>query len=209
MHHIREDNRKLVESLGYNFNPNLPLTESVEVSKSSQEIENRLLTLHAIVAFSYGCPKTKVKAWLEHNELIEELTSLEYEHLFGSSSLPEARFKWQVEALWTLAWSVSLVDELDFSTECSDNLIDLLPDILKIEPLDWFNRKINLRDANEILSKLDLAYCIHWAVNHRKLSNIPNIPNKPMVQDGVIVERRWALEWIIGKDEWDDVQLDT
>ena len=206
MHHIREDNRKLVESLGYSFNANLPLQDNIQRTKSFQEIGNRLLTLHAVVAFSYGCPKEQVKPWLEHNELIVELTSLEYEYLFGSSSLPKARFKWQVEALWALAWSLSIVDQLDFSIGCSDNFVNLLPDVLKIESLDWFKRKMKLRDANKILSKLDLAYCIHWAINDMKLSNVPN---RATVQDGVIVERRWALEWIIGKDEWDDVQLDT
>lgn len=206
MQRIREDNKKHIQSLGYSFNPNLPLIENIEFSKSFHDIQGRLLTLNAVVAFSYGCPKEKVESWLEHNELIGNLTNLEYEHIFENSSLPKGRFKWQVEALWALAWSLSVVEQLDFSKTCSDNFINLMPDVSKIESLDWFKRKTKLRDLDEILSKLDLAYCLHWAINDGKLSNIPN---RSIVQDGVIVERRWALEWIIGKDEWDDVQLDT
>ncbi len=65
-----------------------------------------------------------------------------------------------------------------------------------------------LRTATTILDEADLIYRIHWAVVDARLRRSPF----PMaVEAGVVYERHYALNWLIGYQgqEWDDVSTDT
>jgi hypothetical protein len=52
----------------------------------------------------------------------------------------------------------------------------------------------------------DAAYCLHWGINQAGLDGIEPNPGLSYV---VIAERRRALEWILNKENWDEITLDT
>ncbi len=204
---IREKSLEAAKELGYPTNENLPLMEVVKQVRSVSEAADRLLALYAVVACSYGFPKDKAKKWLIREGLIDLLTLTEKAYLeAGSRGDLDTTKQWQVEAIWALAWCVGVHADLEFSDSCSDNFIQMLPDIAKDAATDSFRSGLQLRDKAEIASYTDLAYCLHWALRDAEIKG-QKIPGK--VPGNVVVERRHALEWMIGHDSWDEVTLDT
>jgi hypothetical protein len=47
---------------------------------------------------------------------------------------------------------------------CSDDFVRMFPDLKSSEPGSGFRGKAALRDVQQILPKLDLAYCLHWGI---------------------------------------------
>ena len=204
---IRENSLKAARALGYPTNENLPLLDEVEQVRNVSESADRLLCLYAIVACSYGFPKEKAKKWLAREGLDGFLSKSEEAYLKVSSKGGGDPLKqWQVESLWALAWCVRYHSSLDFSDSCSDGFIQMLPDIAKDAATGSFRAGLQLRDKAEIVAKADLAYCLHWAVHEAEVTG-QKAPGK--VPGNVVVERRRALEWMIGQDPWDEVSLDT
>jgi len=204
---IRNRSLKTARQLGYPTNENLPLLDEVEQVRSTDEAGKRLLCVYAAVACSYGYPKDKALAWLSREDAFEHLADSEREYLNASANRnSNAKWQWQVEALWAMAWSLGCQSSLDFSDSCSDSFIQLLPDIAKDESTKDFQEKLTLRNSAELAAQADLAYCLHWAVRQAQTQNSPT-PGK--VPGDVIVERRRALEWLISGESWDEVSLDT
>jgi len=207
MQRIRERSLEAAKTLGYSTNADLPLMDELEQIRTVSEAADRLLSLYAVVACSYGFPKDKARKWLAREGLVDLLTPTERAYLEAcSNSDLDASNQWQVESLWALTWCVGCHANLDFSDSCSDNFVQLLPDIANDASTDSFRSGLQLRDKAEIASKTDLAYCLHWAVRDAEIK-AQKIPGK--VPGNVIVERRHALEWMIGQVPWDEVTLDT
>lgn len=207
MRQIREENLKIARSLGYPINESLPVLDEVQQIRSLAEATERLLCLYAIVACSYGFPKEQATKWLTREGVVDYLAESEKEYLESNSSKSvNAEKQWLVESLWALAWCVGCHDNLDFSDSCSDNFVQMLPDIAKDAATISFRTRLHLRTESEIAEKTDLAYCLHWAVRNADIKG-----RKPpgAVPGRVIVERRRTLEWIISQDRWDKVTLDT
>lgn len=195
------------KSLGYPINPNLPMLDNVEQCRSTLDITDRLLCLYAVVASSYGFPKERALLWLQREGVVGALSRKEHEYLFRKNEENQDMIiQWQVEALWALAWCIGCHQNLDFGDSCSDSFIQILPDIAKDTPTKEFRRGLRLRKVSEIVQKTDLAYCLHWAIREAELKGLKT-PGK--VPSNVVVERRRALEWVIGQDGWDELQLDT
>ena len=204
---LREHSREQVQALGYPFNPNLPVLDPAGVTRSSDDVLDRILTLHACVACGYGFPKPKALEWLEQESLSGCLTEPEALFLAGKSEAKRTAFQWRVEAVWALTWAAGYFGDLDFSQSCSDDLVKLLPELKTQESSKAFRQQSNLRSAEEVLPMVDLAYCLHWAVREEGLRGQANKQGK--VQSQVIVERRLGLEWLICNESWEDVPLDT
>lgn len=204
---LRERSREQVQSLGYPFNPNLPFLDPSGVTRDNDVVLNRILTLHACIACSYGFAKPKALGWLKQENLDDCLTEPEAMFLAGKSEAKRAAFQWRVECVWALAWAAGYFDYLDFSQPCSEDLVKLLPDLNTQASSESFRQKCNLRPAEELLPMVDLAYCLHWAVREEELQGHANKLEK--VQSQVIVERRLGLEWLICDVSWEDVPLDT
>ena len=206
---LRESTKSTVESLGYQFNPNLPVLDEVQVQRNCTEVSNRILSLYACVACAYGFSKATAIEWLKREQLWESLTESERQFLEGRAESSTSTIQWQVEALWSLTWTAGYHDDLDFSRPCPDSFIQLFPDLKKGEDTASFKAKCQLRPSEAIIEKLDLSYCLHWAVRDFELSGRETGRGPNKVEGQVIVERRRALEWIISDDDWDDVSLDT
>lgn len=204
---IRETNLKAAKGLGYPVNERLPILDEVEQLRSLSDAAERLLCLNAVVACSCGFPKDKAIKWLTREGLVEQLAQSEKDYLHSSfNGVSNAQKQWQVESIWALAWCVGCHDDLDFADSCSDRLIEMLPNLARDEKTEAFRRGLKLRDKSEVVTKTDLAYCLHWAVRNAEI-NGQRTPGK--VPGNVVAERRRALEWMIGQDDWDEVTLDT
>lgn len=204
---IRARSLKQAQRLGYAINRNLPSIDPPRSRRSVDEVADRLCSLHVVVSCAYGFQRAAAWSWLQREDLVGALSPCERAYLECMED-PEsdARLKWQVEALWALSWAAGVQDELDFALHCADDLVHRLPDLRTGAPTAPFRASLALRRPKELLRAADLAYCLHWAVVDAHLHGRP-IPGA--VEAGVVLERRRALEWLIGDDAWDDVQLDT
>ncbi len=82
----------------------------------------------------------------------------------------------------------------------------MLPNLKQSQSSTDFRKKANPRPLEQIVMACDLAYFLHWAIRQAELSGKQPPANlKPYV----IVERRRALEWLLSKEAWDEVPLDT
>lgn len=204
---LRELSRDHVQALGFPFNPNLPVLDAAGITRSSDDVLERILTLHACIACGYGFPKPQALSWLEQESLNGCLTEPEAKFLAGKAEAKRTAFQWRVEAIWALTWAAGYLGDLDFSKSCSDDLVKLLPDLNSQASSEGFRQQCNLRSAEEVLPMVDLAYCLHWAVREEGLRGQANKLGR--VQSQVIVERRLGLEWLICDESWEDITLDT
>ena len=65
-----------------------------------------------------------------------------------------------------------------------------------------------MRPLSDILDQADLIYRYHWAVVDARI----NGQDAPAgLNSGVVLERHYALNWLIGyfDQAWDDISTDT
>ena len=204
---IRQRNLTEAHKLGYLTNSNLPLLDEIRSCQSLKSATDRFLSLHAVIACSHGFPKDRAIDWLDRENLLGALTQREKEYVNTKTSPAlDASVQWHVESLWALGWCIGCHDEFDFAVVCSQHFIEMIPDIVKGESTKSFAASLKLRGKSEILANADLAYCLHWAVMDAEIRGLA-VPGT--VSGRVVSERRRALEWMIGDDNWDEVQMDT
>lgn len=202
---IRQGSLKVASRLGYPTNESLPLLDEVEVSRSSEEILARSLSLFGVVAHSYGFPSESALSWLEGEGLADQLSPIERKYLIEGSGDGKS-FQGQVESLWALTWALSIHGSFDFSQLCSNDFIGLFPNVKTGESSQKFRSSIKFRGIEEVLVEADLAYCLHWGltaagINGKQISNAVPIY--------VVANRRKALDWILCDLPWDEISLDT
>jgi hypothetical protein len=74
------------------------------------------------------------------------------------------------------------------------------------QPTGEIRGALALRPTTEIAAAADLAYCLHWAVRDARL-NDRRAPSG--LEELEVMERRRALDWLLGNDDWYSVSLDT
>lgn len=197
----RSDSWQLVDSLGMPTNRSLPEIE-VNSPRREEEVVQRLLALFCVVAASFGFPKQQAAEWLDQENLSLALTDKESEFLH--SQLEPTPFQHQVEALFALAWALSLVDELPWGRLPPDNFVTMFPELKVMESAEELRPRLELRPRAELMRRLDEAYCLHWACRQMLLDNEP-----PPLREYVFRERRRSLEWLNGNGSWDEIDFDT
>lgn len=202
---IRMASWKKIDKMGLPINPNLPELGEVRIERTEKAVVNRLMCMLAVAAASYGFPRNQAIEWINQEGLKSDIE--EYEQQFLDTGKGDLnRFKVQIEGMWALAWSLQIIQDLDFEKNCPNNFVAMLPDLKKKEPTMVFRSRAHLREKNEIISICDFAYCLHWVVRHTKLESKKN-PLK--LQPFVVPERRRALDWLILMENWYEVPLDT
>jgi hypothetical protein len=204
---VRDQSLTEARRLNYPVNLNLPVLDEPLGLRNVADAGRRLLALYAVVSTSYGFSKEKALEWLHQEGLADSLMADEETYLTTvTTEAQNNAMQWQVEALWALAWAVGCHDSLDFSDSCSDAFVSMLPDLKAGASSETFLKGLVLREKDEVLEKSDLAYCLHWGAREASLS-AKQIAGA--VPESVIRERRRALEWLIGDDDWYEVALDT
>jgi hypothetical protein len=202
---IRRTSLTEAKRLGYATNPALPLLDANLALRSQDDIVSRALALHCVVASSYGFPSHRSLEWLRQEKLLDALSAEENAFLNGSAR-QATQFQIQGECLWIFAWSLRKVEYLDFARPAGDSLVGLYPDLKKSESSAQWQTAISLRSVDEVVAACDLAYCLHWAINQSRLDPRTEVRS---VKPYVIVERRRALEWLLVREQWSDIEFDT
>jgi len=191
--------------LGVDIVSTLPLLDARLEMRSTDEAVSRILAMNAVAATAYGFDKVKAIAWLNQEALTKFLSEEEKRFVFEGAGQPD-RFKVQVEGMWALAWAMGIASELNFAKDCDNRFVTMLPNLKASQTSADFRKKANPRSLEQVVAACDLAYCLHWAIRQSELTNKRSPGNlKPYV----VVERRRALEWLLGKEAWDEVPLET
>jgi hypothetical protein len=202
---IREESIQSAKRLGVDVSPTLPLLDAGLEMRNADEAVSRVLTMNAVAATAYGFDKAKAIAWLNQEALTDSLSEQERRFVFEGVGQPD-RFKVGVEGMWAIAWAMGIVSEMNFGKDCDNRFAAMLPNLKQSQSSADFRKKANPRPLEQIVAACDLAYCLHWAIRQAELSGKQPPANlKPYV----IVERRRALEWLLSKEAWDEVPLDT
>jgi len=194
-----------LKRLKFPINESLPLLDPIKSIRTVDEVIDRLLCLHACAAYASGFDRDEAHAWLKREGLFDKLTWLELEFL---TTNPDAEmiFVDRIEAMWALAWIIGIVPQLDFSKECSDDFVEMMPDLLTQESSSAFREKARLRPIDEIAAACDLAYCLHWGIRHAAVTGQKR-PGRLEEED--IEERRRGLDWFLSDEPWEEWRLDT
>ena len=176
------------------------------------EIVLRLAALDLSVAVSFGMPRDMAQRWVNDNELESALSAEERLLLLGDERVNVDAKQSEVEAIWGLLWVVSLGRSLDAAEYCPDDLVRRVPDLKASESLTSWRARMTptLRTADEVMSELDLHYCMTWCLAE---ANLTGQPPPGRIQQSAIWQRRRALEFVLDRGlahaDWDHIDLST
>ena len=124
----------------------------------------------------------------------------------NTTAQERAQFSWRYEDYWVLLWALGYVDTLDRPEDQCD--VPKAIQFLRDRTTAQFIQDAKPRPLGVILDEADLIYRYHWAVIDARLKNQP-APAK--LDGGVVQERHYALNWLIGymDQSWDNVSTDT
>ncbi|ARC86505.1 hypothetical protein U732_3302 [Clostridium argentinense CDC 2741] len=218
-----ERKEKSIEILKAN---KVPYMEGLPVIEDANEIEMRSVeeiakrAIACLISIQVACDinsgenikesREFFEGFLEKYKVKEELTDNEKEIIFGSPDIQEViNMAWKYEAYWTLIWALGIVDKLEYPSQICDCNFAICA-VADYEDFNDFMKTVKLRSIEEILDEADLIYRYNWAcVNARIHGENPPAGLNP----GVVFERHWGLNWLIGKgtynDNWDSVSTDT
>jgi hypothetical protein len=201
---IRRTSLEQARKLGYRTNPALPLLD-VENVRSPSQLADRILSLCAVLAVAYGLPRDRAKSWVQSEGVVLTLSNAERDLIMHGTRDPQD-FQDQVNALFSLAWCAGVVETFRFDQETPTDLARRCPDVSSAEPATEFRRSLKPRSPRDVISKADLAYCIHWAIREAALggSGAQGVLHPISVR-----ERRRGLQWMISTQGWDEISLDT
>lgn len=208
----------ILKEKGVPYIEHLPVIESVITPRTPQEIARRaiacLITVQVACDMSRGEDVKKSQEFfqqmLETYGVADELTPKEQMFFSGKPSNQDAvNMAWKYEAYWPLIWALGLVDSLEYPDQICDCdfAIEAVSSCGSFEELMESARP---REISEILDEADLIFRYDWACVNARLHG----REAPAGLDsGVVMERHWGLNWLIGKntdnDEWDTVSTDT
>lgn len=195
----------MAKELGVVVPPTLPLLDTGFEMRNTNEVVSRVLAMNAVAATAYGFDKAKAASWLNQEALADSLSEREKHFVFEGVGQPD-QFKVQIEGMWALAWAMGIGNELNFVKDCDNDFATMLPNLKQSQNSDDFRKRIHPRPLEQVIAACDLAYCLHWAIRQAELTGGRTPENlKPYV----VIERRRALEWLLGKEDWDEISLDT
>ena len=116
------------------------------------------------------------------------------------------KFAWRYECGWVLLWSLGYVESLDKPESICD--VTKLVTFLIERDTAQFIKDAKLRPINNILDEADLIYRYHWATTSARIKKL-KAPAK--LDGGVVMERHYALNWLIKymDQDWDNISTDT
>jgi hypothetical protein len=195
---------------GVRINQHLPVIETVEEARlrSTQEIAYRALALLAVASKGEGLEQQLVEKLVGRYGLAPYFTPKEA--VFISSAAPSQRdrsqFSWRYEAAWVLLWALGYLEELGKPSAICD--VPKAVTIMDDRTTAQFVADAKLRSLEQVLDEADLIYRYDWAVVDARVSDKPSPAG---LEPGVVQERHYALNWLIGymDQDWDDVSTDT
>ncbi|MGI9652915.1 DUF4272 domain-containing protein [Chryseobacterium sp. RLHN22] len=205
---VREANNQILESKNYRFNSWLPILEDPNI-RNLQEIKGRMYVMNAMINISFEAPLSYIRKWIEKHNLTSHLSNWENEILIkDNDELTDYELnslRWYLESLWALMWAVKMIPDLDETQWCGENMAMMLPNLEQEESNEKIEKISELKTDDEIYNMLDLYYRFHWYCVDERIKGV-----EAKINEGLIYERRKALEWLMNKDsDWDNIEMGT
>jgi hypothetical protein len=117
-----------------------------------------------------------------------------------------ANFSWRYEGAFVMLWALQVFKDLGRPDRPCDvsSMVSILDDL----DTEGLLKRANLRPQSDLLDAADLIYRYDWAVVDARVNG--KVAPAGLERD-VVVERHYALNWLIGYmgQEWDDISTDT
>lgn len=201
---------KRLKSEAVPVNEHLPAieAESETTRRNDLEVALRAMALCAVALKGEGLESSRVDKIVQKFAIESALTPRERQFISDPNPSIDDRtqFIWRYECYWVMLWALRFVDELDRPEHICN--VHQAVAILHEVGREGFSKKASLRPQAEILDEADLVYRYHWAVVDARI----NGRAAPAGLDGgVVMERHYALNWLIGymDQAWDDISTDT
>ncbi|MGN6547434.1 MAG: DUF4272 domain-containing protein [Aureliella sp.] len=188
----------------------LPAIESEAEStrRTTEEVATRALALCVVAVKGEGLEQEIVEHIIKDYGLASGFTPNEQKFIKdpNPSQHDRIQFAWRYECYWVMLWALGFIERLGRP----DTICDVKQAVMIMQQngRDGFMKMAKLRPQSEILDAADLIYRYHWAVVDARV----NGREAPAGLDGgVVMERHYALNWLIGymDQDWDDVSTDT
>lgn len=188
----------------------LPVIESEAEStrRTTEEVATRALALGVVAVKGEGLEQEIVERIIKDYQLAGAFTPKEQKFIKDPkpSQHDRIQFAWRYECYWVMLWALGFIERLGRP----DTICDVKQAVMIMQQngREGFMKMAKLRPQSEILDAADLIYRYHWAVVDARV----NGREAPAGLDGgVVMERHYALNWLIGymDQDWDDVSTDT
>ncbi|HEU0174401.1 MAG TPA: DUF4272 domain-containing protein [Blastocatellia bacterium] len=206
----KERSDQKLKQLGIPVNAHLPRIESEEKAqlRNPEAVAQRAIALCAVAVRGEGLEWKEVAELLKEHNPLQVATPKEKSFLLEANPTQQDRFNfsWRYESLWVLLWALGYVESLGYPSSHCD--VPRAVETLTGASTEQFIMKATLRPLSEILDEADLIYRYDWAVVDARINGQPPPAN---LDEGVVYERHYALNWLIGymNQDWDDVTTDT
>ena len=202
----KTSSHEILRRYGVQINESLPEIEPREGLHPQDErsVAIRCVVLSHVIGIGFGGDAARLKGLLEEFDLYQFASPGEQDLLSRHEHTGQERVNatWLTECVQSLAWCLGLVD-LDPFRRCDDDLASHLPPPAA-DPRDFIS-KATLRSFDEIYQQADLHYRLHWAARNARLMR-----HHCRVSEGLIGERRKALDWVVGvAANWDEIPDST
>jgi len=191
------------------FAEHLPLIETEDGStrRTTEQVATRAMALCSVAVKGEGLEQEIIDKLIDKYKLSSAFSPSEKEFInnLNPSQHDRIQFTWRYECYWIMLWALGFVDPLERPDKICD--VRFAVSLLHENGRDGF-LKGRLRPQSEILDAADLIYRYHWAVVDARINNRESPAG---LDGGVVRERHYALNWLIGYQgqEWDDISTDT
>jgi Domain of unknown function (DUF4272) len=201
----RKNSHEFLRRHSVPINDSLPLIESMDEfsPQDAPSVATRIVVLNHVIGIGFGGDAFHLKGLLEEFGLFQHASPQEQDLLSRSEHTQQEKINatWMTECVQSLAWCLGFVN-LDPFRRCDDDLASHFPRPFADPRL--FISAARLRPLEEIFQQADLHYRLHWAARNARLMG-----QQSSVHEGLISERRKALDWVVGVAEWDEIPDST
>jgi uncharacterized protein DUF4272 len=188
----------------------LPVIEDSTEAKirTADEIANRSIAVCLAAVKGEGLEQAKIDSLVMKFGADRFFSPMEADFIQNPTPTQKDRIKysWRYEGYWTLLWALGYIESLDRPQSICD--VGKAVGFLRDRDTSQFLKDSKIRPIGKILDEADLIYRYSWAVVNARVKNSVAPGN---LDGGVVYERHYALNWLIGymDQEWDDISTDT
>ncbi len=186
----------------------LPAIEDTKQSfrRDVTEVARRALALFVVASKAEGADQAHIKELISMYDLDEAFTKEEQDFICSQDidEVTRIQFWWRHESFCVLLWALGFIKTMKYPDQLGE--VFLAVTTLVEKTAEEFLNESNLRDQIEIIDQADLIYRYDWAVRDAQIKG----REAPQGLDSsVVLERHYALNWLIQNVDWDEVSTDT
>ena len=205
---IKEANIARIAKKNYRYIDWLPILESPNM-RSQEELIGRMSVMNALINISFEAPVHVVQQWIEDQNLTAHLSTWEKEILTKTQEDLDQyeinTLRWYLEGLWALMWASKMIPHLDETEWNDESMAMMLPNLEEGEDNSRLQQVTTMHTAENIYTMLDFYYRLHWYCVDERIKG-----QEAVINEGIVYERRRALEWLINNEtDWDEIEMGT